>query len=43
MSMSADGYIAGPDQSEENPLGVGGIMFTVGISGRPASTRSTSR
>jgi dihydrofolate reductase len=25
MSMSADGYVAGPDQSEEHPLGVGGL------------------
>ena len=25
MSISADGYVAGPDQSEEHPLGVGGI------------------
>lgn len=24
MSISADGYVAGPDQSEENPLGIGG-------------------
>lgn len=24
MSISADGYVAGPDQSEDNPLGVGG-------------------
>jgi dihydrofolate reductase len=24
MSMSLDGYVAGPDQSQENPLGVGG-------------------
>ena len=24
MSISADGYVAGPNQSEENPLGVGG-------------------
>ena len=24
MSMSMDGYVAGPDQSLENPLGVGG-------------------
>jgi dihydrofolate reductase len=24
MSSSADGYVAGPDQSEDNPLGVGG-------------------
>jgi len=25
LSVSADGYVAGPDQSEENPLGVGGL------------------
>jgi dihydrofolate reductase len=25
LSVSLDGYIAGPDQSEENPLGVGGM------------------
>ena len=24
MSISADGYVAGPDQSEDNPLGIGG-------------------
>ena len=24
LSMSLDGYAAGPDQSLENPLGVGG-------------------
>lgn len=24
LSVSADGYLAGPDQSDENPLGVGG-------------------
>jgi dihydrofolate reductase len=24
MSISADGYVAGPDQSEANPLGIGG-------------------
>jgi dihydrofolate reductase len=27
MSISADGYVAGPDQSEENPLGVGGPLL----------------
>ena len=32
MSISADGYVAGPDQSEENPLGVGGLAFTDGTS-----------
>ena len=25
MSISLDGFVAGPDQSEDNPLGVGGI------------------
>jgi dihydrofolate reductase len=25
ITMSSDGYVAGPDQSEENPLGVGGM------------------
>lgn len=27
MSISADGYVAGPDQSEENPLGLGGLAL----------------
>lgn len=27
MSISADGYVAGPDQSEEHPLGVGGQLL----------------
>src|ERR1700692_1529268 len=25
ITMSLDGYVAGPDQSEKNPLGVGGM------------------
>jgi dihydrofolate reductase len=25
MSMSLDGFVAGPDQSQENPLGIGGL------------------
>jgi dihydrofolate reductase len=25
ITMSLDGYVAGPDQNEENPLGVGGL------------------
>src|SRR2546427_12137328 len=25
LAASLDGYVAGPDQSEENPLGVGGM------------------
>ncbi len=27
ITMSLDGYVAGPDQSEENPLGVGGTAL----------------
>ena len=27
MSISADGYVAGPDQSRDNPLGVGGQLL----------------
>lgn len=27
MSLSADGYVAGPDQSEEHPLGIGGELL----------------
>ena len=27
VSISLDGFLAGPDQSEENPLGVGGIRL----------------
>ena len=27
MSISADGHVAGPDQSEEHPLGVGGLAL----------------
>jgi dihydrofolate reductase len=27
ISISLDGYVAGPDQSEENPLGVGGELL----------------
>ena len=26
MSISLDGFVAGPDQSEENPLGIGGLQ-----------------
>ena len=25
LAVSLDGFVAGPDQSEENPLGVGGM------------------
>jgi dihydrofolate reductase len=27
MSISADGYVAGPDQSEDQPLGAGGLQL----------------
>ena len=27
LSVSLDGYVAGPDQSEDNPLGVGGMAL----------------
>jgi len=27
IAMSLDGYVAGPDQSEENPIGVGGMRL----------------
>ncbi len=27
MSISADGYVAGPDQSEDAPLGIGGLSL----------------
>ncbi|MGY1605728.1 dihydrofolate reductase family protein [Geodermatophilus sp. SYSU D00700] len=27
MSMSLDGFVAGPDQSEEHPLGIGGLAL----------------
>jgi dihydrofolate reductase len=27
LAISLDGYVAGPDQSEENPLGVGGMAL----------------
>src|SRR5215216_1618013 len=27
LAMSLDGFVAGPDQSEENPLGVGGLQL----------------
>ena len=27
IAMSLDGFVAGPDQDEENPLGVGGMRL----------------
>ena len=42
MSISLDGFVAGPDQSLDNPLGVGGLSCTSGIS-TSRGTRPTSR
>jgi hypothetical protein len=30
ITMSHDGFVAGPNQSENDPLGVGGCSFTSG-------------
>jgi hypothetical protein len=27
LSISPDGFVAGPDQSRDNPLGIGGIRL----------------
>ena len=32
MSISADGYVAGPNQDEDHPLGVGGRALMIGTS-----------
>jgi dihydrofolate reductase len=36
ISMSLDGFVAGPDQSEENPLGVGGEQLHEWVTGLAA-------
>jgi hypothetical protein len=46
--MSLDGYVAGPDQSEYNPLGVGAMelhewLFAPGIRGAHVVGSSSSR
>src|SRR3954466_15704630 len=33
ISMSLDGYVAGPDAPREPPLGVGGMLLRVGVLG----------
>ena len=46
LSMSLDGYVAGPDQSEQNPLGVGGMALHRWALDEPksdADQRMTSR
>ena len=39
ITMSVDGYVSGPDQSEENPLGVGGMELHNGFSRSRRSAR----
>ena len=46
MSVSADGFVAGPNQDEDHPLGVGGIelhRWHMDRGPRAADTPSTSR
>ena len=37
FAMSLDGYVAGPDQSLEHPLGVGGERLHEWVFAHPAS------
>ena len=43
ITMSIDGFVAGPDQSAEHPLGVGGGISTTGWSRSRRSARATAR
>lgn len=46
ITMSLDGYVAGPDQGEENPLGIGGMeLHGVGLpaQGVPGHARRGGR
>ena len=43
ISMSLDGFIAGPNQSVENPLGVGGSVCMSGLFRSRRSERRTGR
>ncbi|SOD75219.1 glycosyl transferase family 1 [Jatrophihabitans sp. GAS493] len=42
MSISLDGFVAGPDQSRENPWASGGRSCTAGTSATPGPMRLTS-
>ena len=42
ISMSLDGFVAGPDQSVANPIGVGGMAFTNGSPRSPPGARCTA-
>ena len=43
IAVSLDGYAAGPDQSEDNPLGVGGMDCTDGSSSSRSGASSRGR
>jgi len=43
MSISLDGFVAGPDQSLEHPLGRRGIEPIIGISTSRCTTRTPAR
>ena len=44
ISMSLDGFVAGPDQSVEDPLGIGGERCMSGSSASPpGASRTASR
>ena len=43
FSVSIDGYAAGPSQSLDEPLGVGGEQSTTGSSALARSTRSSAK
>ncbi len=44
ISMSLDGFVAGPRQSLKDPLGIGGSSSTSGLSAwRPGARRTGSR
>jgi dihydrofolate reductase len=43
ITMSIDGFVAGPDQSPEHPLGVGGEELHAGWSRSRRSARATAR
>jgi len=43
ITMSLDGYVAGPDQNEENPLGSGGLDLHSGSSRSRRFGRCTAR
>jgi hypothetical protein len=43
MMMSLDGFAAGPEQSEENPFGIGGMQLANGSSRSGSFARWVAR